>query len=149
MNDDPKDARFNERAPGERSPGDGFDDSVDDIAKLLTQRRIIYGLFAVGSLFFPAMIAGLIVAYIARGEIHAREKARHGEAWLESHYTFLIRTFWIGLLYSLIAFVLVIIMIGPLLMIGISVWFIIRVVRGWLWMEKGEAVPQPESWWVG
>jgi uncharacterized membrane protein len=40
-------------------------------------------------------IVGIVLAYLNRGK---------SEAWLESHYTWAIRTFWIGLLGSFISF---------------------------------------------
>ena len=114
--------------------------SVSDIEKFLSTQRIIYGLFAASFFVAPAAIAGLIVAYIVRPD---------APAWLQSHYTYLIRTFWIGLLYAAISALAVIIFIGPLMMLGVAVWFLVRVVLGWMKMEKSEPIANPESWWLG
>ncbi len=114
--------------------------STSDIEKFLSSQRIIYGLFALGFLVAPATIAGLIVAYIVRSD---------AAPWLQTHYTFLIRTFWIGLLYSFISALAVMIFIGPLMLLAVAVWFLLRVVLGWMKMEKSEPIANPQSWWLG
>ena len=114
--------------------------SVSDIETFLSTQRIVYGLFALSFFVAPASIAGLIVAYLVRSE---------AAPWLQSHYTYLIRTFWIGMLYVFISALAVMIFIGPLLMFGVAVWFLARIVLGWMKMEKGEPIANPQSWWMG
>jgi uncharacterized membrane protein len=64
--------------------------------------------------------AGLVLAYVWRGEPH--------EPWEQSHFTFLIRTFWIGLAGSLICGVLSLVLIGLLGFVLIGVWIVVRSV---------------------
>ena len=68
------------------------------------------------------MLVGLVIAYINRGGVRG--------SWAESHYTYQIRTFWIGVLYSFISCVLMIVGIGFLLIIVVAIWGIVRCVRG-------------------
>jgi uncharacterized membrane protein len=72
-----------------------------------------------------------------------------GPAWLQSHYRFQIRTFWIGLLYSLISAVLMAVAIGFVLIFVVAIWFIIRCAVGWKYLSREESVPDVESWVFG
>ena len=90
--------------------------------------------------FFVAgigMVVGVIFAYVSRGT---------GPAWIESHYQYQIRTFWIGLLYSVIGCVLWIFLVGWLILLAAAVWLILRCARGLSWLNQGVAVPDPKTW---
>jgi uncharacterized membrane protein len=122
--------------------------AVDD----RTMPAVTYGLyllgFASGGL---TTLIGLIVAYANRG---AAAPA------MASHYTFLIRTFWLSAVWALIAGALVVIglplsfiLIGiPILKLGfliwglIAVWFAVRCVLGAIHLARGEAYPRPRAW---
>jgi uncharacterized membrane protein len=86
----------------------------------------VVGAFLTG---WPSIIA-VIVNYVKRSEARG--------TWLESHFRWQIRTFWFGLLWiSLcIFFVLVTLGIGLLIawipIVFVSLWFIYRIVRGWM-----------------
>ena len=54
-----------------------------------TNVQIIYILYLVGFVIGVTAIIGLVIAYINRGK---------AGGWIETHYTWLIRTFWIALL---------------------------------------------------
>jgi uncharacterized membrane protein len=113
-------------------------------ASLVTWTQVIYGLHAfsivtgivgaatvVGSFLigWPSVIA-VILNYVKRGEACG--------TWLESHFRWQIRTFWFGLLWvSLcVIFIIVTLGLGALVawipMVGVGLWFIYRIVRGWL-----------------
>ncbi len=85
-------------------------------------------------------IIGVILAYVQK------DKA---SAWIQSHYQFQIRTFWIALVGSIIGVVLAFVFIGWLLLLALLVWYIIRCVKGIVWLQAGEAVPDPTSWIFG
>jgi uncharacterized membrane protein len=101
---------------------------------------VVYVLYLAGFAFggLPTII-GIVIAYINRGK---------AGGFVESHYTWLIRTFWIGILYSLIAFILAFIAIGFLLMIAAAVWAIVRLVKGIMALNRNEPIPDPLSWWI-
>ena len=69
--------------------------------------QLIYILYLVGFVVAVTHLVAVVMAYLGRGK---------GEAWLDSHYTYQIRTFWIGLLYGLVSVVLVFALIGFVLM---------------------------------
>lgn len=101
--------------------------------------QLVYILYFLGFLTGVTVIVGLVMAYINRGK---------SEPFVDSHYTWLIRTFWMGLLFSIISTFLMIIGIGFLLIIATAIWAIIRLVKGLQQLARREAVPEPASWWI-
>ena len=86
----------------------------------------VIGAFLTG---WPSLIA-VILNYVKRGDARG--------TWLESHFRWQIRTFWFGLLWvSLcVLFIIVTLGLGALIawipLVGVGLWFIYRIVRGWL-----------------
>ena len=123
---------------------DGLDDLGDQMAGAMrhpmAMPRVAYGLYALSVVSGFPMLVGLIVAYVARGE---------APAWLQSHYTFLIRTFWLFIALVCIGMVLAFFLVGFLLLWVLPLWVVIRVVRGWMLLENQKPVPNPESWLFG
>ena len=98
---------------------------------------LIYVLYLLSLIFGVTAIVGLVFAYMSRGK---------AGGWVDSHYTWAIRTFWIGLLYSLICAVLAIVIIGYLLMVLVAIWAIVRAVMGLQKASSEEPMPNPQSW---
>jgi uncharacterized membrane protein len=97
----------------------------------------IYVLYLVG-LFVPFVsIAGVIMAYVNR---------REAPEWVQTHYRFQVRTFWIGLLYGVIGLVTFIIVIGFFFLCFVFVWWIVRCVKGMQAISAGAAYEHPTSW---
>jgi uncharacterized membrane protein len=99
--------------------------------------KAIYILYAAGLVVGITALAGIVIAYMNRGK---------SEAWVETHYTWAIRTFWIGLLYALISAVTMIVAVGFLLGLATTVWFIARLVIGWQRISRREPIASPDSW---
>ena len=86
----------------------------------------------VGAFLFgwPSIIA-VIINYVKRSDARG--------TWLESHFTWQIRTFWFAMLWALligaIGGILVLLLIGiPILIVGfflLGIWAIYRIVTGW------------------
>ncbi len=86
-----------------------------------------------GSFLFgwPSIIA-VIINYVKRSDVRG--------TWLESHFSWQIRTFWLALLWAVIvavvslplAFILVGIGTWVAGMFVLGVWAIYRIARGWL-----------------
>src|SRR5687768_14700676 len=95
----------------------------------------VVGAFLTG---WPSVIA-VILNYVKRSDVRG--------TWLESHFRWQLRTFWFGALWVglCILFVLVTLGIGLLVawipLIAVSVWFIYRIVRGWLALREGRPMP--------
>jgi len=91
----------------------------------------IIGAFLIG---WPSIIA-VILNYVKRGDARG--------TWLESHFRWQIRTFWFGLLWVLLCLLFVIGTLGIGILIAwlplgiVSLWFIYRIVRGWIALNDG------------
>ena len=105
-----------------------------------TNALVIYILYLTSLVIGVTGIVGILLAYLNRGK---------AGGFVESHYTFLIRTFWIGLLYALISVVLMMLVIGFLLIFAVAVWFIVRCILGLQALQRGEPVKNPQSWFLG
>jgi uncharacterized membrane protein len=128
------------------------------LRSLITYTHWIYALHALSVLsalltthaIALRFIVGLpsIVAVIMN---YARRSETHG-TWLESHFRWQIRTFWFAWLWIvltlIIAMPLVLLaglgfLIGLLGMGVVGLWVIYRIVRGWLTLRDGRAMPLP------
>jgi uncharacterized membrane protein len=122
----------------------GNQDSGDTIARYLAPGsdnvKLVYVLYLASTVIGLTVLIGLVMAYINRRDVSGR--------WEESHYTYQIRTFWIGVLYSLISVILMIVGVGFLLIVAVVIWAIIRCVRGLQWAAAGRPVPNPASWTI-
>jgi uncharacterized membrane protein len=95
----------------------------------------------VGSFVFgwPSIIA-VVINYVKRGDARG--------TWLESHFTWQIRTFWFALLWATVVFVvglpLTLVIVGfAVWIVGffvLGLWAIYRIARGWLALNAGRAV---------
>ena len=100
---------------------------------------LIYLFYLAALVFGPLAIAGLVLAYVNR---------ETAPDWLKSHHEFQVRTFWIGLLYAGVSFVLCFVLIGFPMLLASVVWFIVRCALGLDRLLKREAYPTPQSWLV-
>ena len=104
-----------------------------------TMAMVIYGLYLAGFVAGITPLVGVVIAYVYRGK---------GPAWLDEHYRYQIRTFWIGLLYGLVATLLAVVGIGFLLMIALAVWLIIRCVKGFKGLQEKRAPSNVDTWLI-
>jgi uncharacterized membrane protein len=102
---------------------------------------VSHGLVVLAPLVGLAGIVGVIAAYIGRGSARG--------TWVESHCTWLIRTFWWSLLWGVIGGLILVtlglVLVGIPIAIAIffltSIWGIYRVVRGFLLFKDSAPVP--------
>lgn len=100
--------------------------------------QIIYALYLAGLVTANiTLLIGVIIAYVYR---------REAPLWLQPHYRYLIRTFWIGSLYFIVTFTLSLTVVGALLWPFLVIWLGVRCVLGWLSVRKGEPPARPGSW---
>ncbi|MEH6576035.1 MAG: hypothetical protein V7731_03060 [Amphritea sp.] len=99
--------------------------------------KIVYILYLVSLVVGVTALVGLVMAYIYRSD---------APQWLKTHYQWQIRTFWIGLLYTVIGIISSFILIGYLILIFNLVWFIVRSVKGLSALEKKQPVSNPTGW---
>jgi len=113
---------------------------------LVTYTNIIYALHSLSVLIgitSPVTIVGSFVFGIPSIVAVIMNYARQSDArgtYLESHFTWQIRTFWFAVLWALIVWglslPLMLIFVGflmlPVGLVLVGVWVVYRVVRGWL-----------------
>ncbi len=121
---------------------------------LVTLTHIIYGLHAFSVLTgissaafivtaflsgWPSIIA-VIINYVKRDNVRG--------TFLDSHFSWQIRTFWWSVLWVVIAGVLIATFIGMVigipLMVLVGLWILYRIVRGWLTLAGRKAMPVPD-----
>jgi uncharacterized membrane protein len=119
---------------------------------LVTLTHVIYALHAFSALTgllgaalvvtaflsgWPSIIA-VILNYVKRSEVRG--------TWLDSHFSWQIRTFWFALLWVLIAAILFVTLIGiPIayvIWIGTGIWVLYRIIRGWLALTSQAELPR-------
>ena len=103
----------------------------------LSTAKVIYILLIVGTIIGLTGIIGLIMAYVMRDG---------SDDWIQSHYRFQIRTFWIGLLYAMIGAITINIMIGFFILLFTFVWLIVRCTKGLKQLDNNQPVKNLESW---
>ena len=95
-------------------------------------------------------LVGLILAYVSRPT---------ASTMAASHYTFLIRTFWIGLITMVIAgflmlwgaifsFILIgipFLILGKLTFVALGIWFVLRCAVGLVNLSRDQAYPRPNA----
>lgn len=87
---------------------------------------------------WPSIIA-VIINYVKRDSVRG--------TFLDSHFSWQIRTFWWSLLWVVIASVLIATFIGMVIgvpiMIVVGLWILYRIIRGWLALASRKAMPMP------
>jgi uncharacterized membrane protein len=105
---------------------------------------LLHTIVAVGAVIpsFQPGIALLIVAFI----IDVIKKDDAAGTWQESHFRWRIRSvLWAGGLYVLtMPLWFLFIIPGWIAWVAISIWFLYRVVHGWMNLNKGIAMPLPQ-----
>ena len=125
---------------------------TDREQRLVTWTQVIYGLHAlslvtgisgvatvVGAFLtgWPSIIA-VILNYVKRSDVRG--------TWLDSHYSWQIRTFWYALLWLAVGGVLfatvLLFPIAVALWFATGIWVLYRIIRGWLALPSQKALPQ-------
>jgi len=112
---------------------------------------VVYVLYLLGWAGGLTAIVGFIMAY------SLKERAPD---WARTHYVFLIRTVWIGLIWGISAALLIVLGLPlTLVLIGflflkvafvilglLSVWVTVRCAVGLIYAARSEAYPRPRAW---
>ncbi|XKH60933.1 hypothetical protein LG290_03950 [Halomonas sediminis] len=84
-------------------------------------------------------LLGVVIAYVYRGD---------GPSWLDDHYRYQIRTFWLSLLYFSVSALLTLILIGFVTWMIAVVWLVIRCVKGIKGLQRRQAPTNVTTWWL-
>jgi uncharacterized membrane protein len=98
-------------------------------------RRLCHLIYALQALAFFAGITAFIGAFLN----HLKSEDVRGTL-AESHFRWQIRTFWWGMLWVLVGVFTYYIGVGLLLLSLIPLWFIYRIIKGWLRLNAGRAM---------
>ena len=101
---------------------------------------VVYVLYCVGYFTGISALAGVIIAHI---------KVDDADPVLRSHYRFQIRTFWIGLLYLTLGFLLCVVLVGFLILAWWFLWSLIRIIKGIIRVSECKPITHPTSWLFG
>ncbi len=99
--------------------------------------QIVYFCQVLSFLFGITTIIGVILNYLKRSEVK--------NTWLESHFIWQIRTFWIGFAVSFTGFILISVLIGFLILAATLIWVIYRVIKGYLLLDSGKPIDNPKA----
>lgn len=83
-------------------------------------------------------VVAVIVAWMHRDSVRG--------SYVETHYSWLLRTFWWGIFWVILMTIVFAITIVGLFVLFIpyfilSIWYLYRVIRGWLRLSDGQAAP--------
>jgi uncharacterized membrane protein len=111
---------------------------IDDVTAGGTKSNVqlIYILYLVSIAVGITGIVGVVMAFIGKD---------NAPDWLKTHYRFLIRTFFIGLIMIVIGFVLAIVLIGIFILLFSTIWLVVRCIQGMNYLGKNEPIPRPDA----
>ncbi len=114
---------------------------AEDYENLKDITTLVYVLQAVALPIIVTALVGIFINTVKRSDVAG--------SILESHFRWQIRTFWFSLPWFCIATLLILIPFvgilfgGPILGI-VYIWWIYRLVKGWLTLNKGKAMYAPD-----
>lgn len=103
---------------------------VEKLASNKTLTTVIYALYAVSLLVGITCLVAIVMNYVKKPDVAG--------TYLESHFRWQIRTFWFGLLWSVIGGITFFIVVGWFILLADLVWFIYRIVKGWLRLNENK-----------
>lgn len=108
-----------------------------ELASLKTIATAVYALQALSFFFGVTALVAVVINYVKREDAAGTVYA--------SHFDWQIRTFWWGLLWTVLGFMLILALgLGFVVLFAAWVWAIYRVVKGWLKLTEGKPVsPAP------
>ena len=109
----------------------------------ITPTHIMYALHLLAPFTFLTLaVVALIIGMVNREHVRG--------SWLDSHYRWLAATFWWGLLWSVVAWIVYFVLTALTLGLGafifwilptiVVIWYVYRVVRGWLNLNALERI---------
>jgi uncharacterized membrane protein len=98
---------------------------------------VIYGLYAIAAFTAVPSIIAVVLAYIYR----------EGAAdWLQTHYRYQIRTFWLLCVYITLGALSWIFVIGIAILAVLPFWMAARCLVGWRALSERRPITRPGTW---
>lgn len=88
---------------------------------------------------WPSIVA-VIINYVKRSDVRG--------TYLDTHFSWQIRTFWYAVLWAVVCGLLIVTLVGIpfawLIAVIVGIWVLYRIVRGWTTLLEGKAMPIAE-----
>ena len=117
---------------------------------LVRLTHLIYGLHAFSALMGVISTAAIVTAFLTGWPsilaviLNYAKRSEARRTYLESHFSWQIRTFWAALAWLVVALFLFVTIIGIplayLIVVGTGFWVLYRIIRGWLALTDTRAV---------
>ena len=108
----------------------------DDLQKESNHKNVtmlIYILLALGFVTGGlTAIAAVIINYIKRDDVSG--------SWLEGHFRWQINTFWFGLLWTIIAFLTWLVLLGWFTGALVTIWLVYRIAKGAIYLNDNKTM---------
>ncbi|WP_322106136.1 DUF4870 family protein [Paraburkholderia sp. J41] len=112
---------------------------AERLRSLRTFTHVLYGLYAVYWLTGGvSVLIAIILNYVKRDEAAGTP--------YEQHFTWQIRTFWLGLAGHLIGAALIFVLIGIPVLWAVAIWTLYRIIKGWLYLYDNKPLRDPRGW---
>ncbi len=102
----------------------------EKLASLKTVNHVTYALYSLSLFSGVTAIVAIVLNYIKRDDARG--------TWIESHFSWQIRTFWWALVWGVLGWLTFLILIGWVIWGVAFVWFIYRIAKGWLNLNDGK-----------
>ena len=107
--------------------------TAEQLASLKTLTMVVYALQVLSIFVGITAIVGVIINYVKREDAAG--------TLYESHFDWQIRTFWWGLVWSVVGFVLLFAFgLGLLVWFAAGIWALYRVIKGFLKLNDNQPV---------
>lgn len=117
---------------------------------LVRLTHIVYALHAFSALMGVISSAAVVTAFLTGWPsilavvLNYAKRSEARDTWLESHFSWQLRTFWFAFLWLVIAGLLFVTLIGIpiawIIVVATGVWVLYRIIRGWLVLNDGSPI---------
>jgi uncharacterized membrane protein len=109
------------------------DTTIIDQDKYKGTATMVYALYALSFLFAITVIFGVIIAHLKKGDAEG--------SYVQSHFSYQIRTFWWSVVWVIVGIATIaVFFIGYLVLIANAIWFIYRIIKGWMRLSEKSAI---------
>ncbi len=109
--------------------------AAPDDASLRRLTAVVYALQLAGYFTLVSPIGGVLINYLKQGEVAG--------TWLESHFRWQLRTFWITLAGIAAGFATLVVFVGFFILGVTLMWFLYRGIKGWIELSEGKPMYGP------
>ena len=103
-----------------------------ELDKNIQLTHIVYGLQVLSLVLGFTAIVGVIINYVMMDKVRG--------TYLESHFRWQIKTFWITLGTFILGTILTIIFVGIIILFCLAIWYIYRIAKGWVSLNDRKPV---------